>query len=81
MIKDATINSHDKDFSTFLIIDLISRFNENDGFLATNELIKSVLNVIESTPDKKIQIAEYFDDCDGYAREVIDQKDNIILKK
>lgn len=81
VIKDTTTNSHNKDFSTFLIIDLLSRFNENDGFLATNELIKSVLNVIESTPDKKIQIAEYFDDCDGYAREVIDQKDNIILKE
>jgi cold shock CspA family protein len=81
VIKDATINSHDKDFSTFLIIDLLSKFNENDGFLATNELIKSVLNIIESTPDKKVQIGEYFDDCDGYAREIVAQNDNVISKE
>lgn len=81
IIKDATINSDDKDFSTFLIIDLISRFNENDGFLATNELIKSVLNIIESTPDKKVQIGEYFDECNGYAREIVTQKDDIISKE
>lgn len=81
VIKDASINSHDKDFSTFLIIDLLSKFNETDGFLATNELIKSVLNIIESTPDKKIQIGEYFDDCDGYAKEIVAQNDNVISKE
>lgn len=81
IIKEATLNSYDKDFSTFLIIDLLSRFNETDGFLATNELIKSVLSIIESTPDRKIQIGKYFDECNGYAREIITQKDDIISKE
>lgn len=81
VIKEASVNSYDKDFSTFLIIDLLSKFNETDGFLATNELIKSVLNIIESTPDKKVQIAKYFDDCDGYAREIVAQNDNVISKE
>ena len=81
VIKDATINNYDKDFSTFLIIDLLSRFNDKDGFLATNELIKSVLNIIELTPDKKVQIGKYFDECDGYGREIVTQKDDIISKE
>lgn len=81
VIKEASINNYNKDFSTFLIIDLLSKFNETDGFLATNELIKSVLNIIESTPDKKIKIGEYFDECNGYAREIIDKKDNVISKE
>ncbi len=81
VIKEASVNIYDKDFSTFLIIDLLSKFNKTDGFLATNELIKSVLNIIESTPDKEVQIGEYFDECDGYGREIVTQKDDIILKE
>lgn len=81
VIKDASINKYQRDFSTFLIIDLLSKFTETDGFLSTHELIKSVLNIIESTPDKKVKIGEYFDKCNGYAREVITEKDNVISKE
>lgn len=81
VIKDASINKYQRDFSTFLIIDLLSKFTETNGFLSTHELIKSVLNIIESTPDKKVKIGEYFDKCNGYAREVITEKDNVISKE
>lgn len=67
VIKQACNNGNEIDFSTYLIIDLISKFDENDGFLATHELIKSVLNLIQFTPTKKVKIDKFFDKCNGVA--------------
>ena len=65
VINTARENDLDVDFSTYLIIDLISKFNEESGFMATQEIIKSVLRVIELKPQKKIQLGVFFDKCDG----------------
>ncbi len=74
-------NKNNIDFSTFLIIDLIAKFSETDGFMATHGLIKSVLNFIQFDTTKKVKIHKYFGECNGYAREIISSKDEIISKE
>jgi cold shock CspA family protein len=67
IIYIAKNNDLNMDFSTYLIIDLILKFDETDGFMATHEIIKSVLRLIELKPKEKVQIGIFFDKCDGIA--------------
>lgn len=80
ILKSAFNNKNSLDFSTFLIIDLISKFNHENGFLATHELINSVLHFLQFNKTKKVKINKYFDECDGYGRETLNSKDEKIEK-
>lgn len=79
ILKMAAANSNNIDFSTYLVIDLIAKFNEKDGFITTHELIKSVLNIIQFNPTKKVKISNFFDVCNGIASQKV-YSDNIISK-
>lgn len=81
ILKKASNNKNDIDFSTFFIIDLISKFSTNEGFLGTRELIKNVLNIIQFDKKRKVQIDKYFDKCNGYGKEILPAKDEQIAKK
>jgi len=81
ILKQAFDNKTDIDFSTFLIIDLIAKYDEKQGFMATHELIKSVLHIIQFDKTKKVQIDKYFDKCNGIARQKVSSSDKIITKE
>ena len=68
IIKLASKENKNIDFSTFLIIDLIVNFDKTNNFIGTHGIIKNVLNILTYDKTKKLKIGEdYFDKCDGQA--------------
>lgn len=80
VFKKATKNNC-IDFSTYLVIDLICKFDEQNGFIAQHELIKSVLNYLQNNKMQRVTIDNYLDHCDGRTIEKLPPNDKIIEKK
>jgi len=80
ILQLAIENKQNIDFSTYLIIDLIVKFDTTNGFMATHEIIKSVLKLIEFVPTRRVQIGTFFDKCNGIAYKTASHTNNIISK-